>query len=159
MTVATETAEQDAVAPNAMALRRSAVSSGPSAESSVQTAFQMSLTVLSFLAFGGYVITMVAQNMRMSQRNGGVGMSAPLPLKTIVVNQNRRPAMSKPTDTLTAVSFGWRKRTLRFLWMFSFSTSLFVHFICCTLFSFLLSFITSRVRFPILSASHNMPHF
>jgi hypothetical protein len=115
MTMATETAEQNAAAPNAMALRRLAVSPGPSADSSVQTAFQMSLTILSFLAFGGYVITMVAQNMRTSHRNGGVGMTAPLPLKTVVVNQYKQPAVSRPTGTLTTVSFGRRKRSWRFL--------------------------------------------
>lgn len=112
---ATEAAEQDAAAPSAMALRRPAVSTaGPSADSSVQTAFQMSLTVLSFLAFGGYVITMVAQNMRKLQRNGGVGMTAPLPLKTVVINRNRRPAAARPTGTLATVSFGRRKRSRKF---------------------------------------------
>lgn len=99
-------------APNAMALQRRAdslqrVSSTTAvAGSSMQTAFQMSLTVLSFLAFGGYVISLVAQNMRKSQHNDG--MTAPQPLKTVVVNQNRRPL--RP---ITTVSYGRRKRNRR----------------------------------------------
>lgn len=109
--------EQDATAavPNAMALRRAAaIPAGPSTDSSVQTAFQMSLTVLSFLAFGGYVITMVAQNMRKPPRNDS-GMTAPLPLKAVVVNRNRRPSAPRPTGALATVSFGRRrKRSRRF---------------------------------------------
>lgn len=98
--------------PNAMALMPMPDSreSSSASSSSVQTAFQMSLTVLSFLAFGGYVISLVAQNMRKLQHNDG--MTAPKPLKSVLVNQNRRPIMRTPTT----VSFGRRKRSRRYIY-------------------------------------------
>lgn len=111
------TVEDKAVTvPNAMALQRRKDSTKSStataaAGSSMQTAFQMSLTVLSFLAFGGYVISLVTQNMRKPQRNPG--MTAPKPLKTVVVNQSRRP-LNRPA---TLVTFGRRrKRNPTFTW-------------------------------------------
>lgn len=105
--------EEDArtdVRPNAMALMpmTDARESPSTSSSSVQTAFQMSLTVLSFLAFGGYVISLVAQNMRKPHQNDG--MTAPKPLKSVVVNQNRRPILMR---TPTTVSFARRKRNPR----------------------------------------------
>lgn len=96
--------------PSAMALqRRRAGPSRAATSSSVQTAFQMSLTVLSFLAFGGYVISLVAQNARRPQHSDASLMTPPRPLKTVVVNQNRRPTQ-RPVSTATPVSFGRRKR-------------------------------------------------
>lgn len=100
-------------APNAMALLRrndlmkssEATAGVTAASSSMQTAFQMSLTVLSFLAFGGYVISLVTQNMRKPQRNPG--MTAPKPLKTVVINQNRRPLVNRPSNLVT---FGRRRK-------------------------------------------------
>lgn len=100
--------------PNAMALQSRADSpaQASSAGSSVQTAFQMSLTVLSFLAFGGYVISLVTQNMRKPPQPDG--MTVPQPLKTVVVNQQRRPLYHPISgSTMTSVSFGRRKRSRR----------------------------------------------
>ncbi|XP_027850923.1 uncharacterized protein LOC114130203 [Aphis gossypii] len=102
-------------APNAMALRRiTNVMHSSAADSSMQTAFQMSLTVLSFLAFGGYVISLVAQNMRRpTQLHDGV--TASHPLKAVVVNRKKRPGvLLRPSGPTTTVSFGRRKRSRRF---------------------------------------------
>lgn len=102
-------------APNAMALRRiTNVMHSSAAGSSMQTAFQMSLTVLSFLAFGGYVISLVAQNMRRPiQLHDGI--TASHPLKAVVVNRNKRPGvLLRPSGPTTTVSFGRRKRSRRF---------------------------------------------
>lgn len=106
-----------------MALRRRADAlretepAAMTAGSSMQTAFQISLTVLSFLAFGGYVVSLVAQNMRgrPPMQNAAAGVTAPQPLKTVVVNvQNRRrpglQMVQRPVSGTTAVSFGRRKR-------------------------------------------------
>ncbi|VVC40156.1 Hypothetical protein CINCED_3A011710 [Cinara cedri] len=98
--------------PIAMALqRRTDFVMGSLAGSSVRTAFQMSLTVLSFLAFGGYVIGLVTQNMRKPQQdgNGGSGLTAPQPLKTVIVNQNSR----RPWRPTTSVNFSRRKISRR----------------------------------------------
>lgn len=106
-----------ALRPNAMALRRRAdtpETKSTATGSSMQTAFQISLTVLSFLAFGGYVISLVTQNMRRPLQS--FGMTAPQPLKTVVVNQNRRPGlMQRPMTgtTMTSVSFGRSERSRR----------------------------------------------
>jgi len=103
-----------ALRPNAMALRRRAdalETKSTATGSSMQTAFQISLTVLSFLAFGGYVISLVAQNMRRPLQS--FGTTAPRPLKTVVVDQNRRPGLLQRPVTGTAVSFGRRERSLR----------------------------------------------
>ncbi|XP_022168958.1 uncharacterized protein LOC111032808 [Myzus persicae] len=110
---AAATAEEDA--PNAMALRRTAdVLHSSAAGSSMQTAFQMSLTVLSFLAFGGYLISLVAQNMRRTSQSLD-GATAPHPLKAVVVNRNKRPGLLlRPSGPTTTVSFGRRKRSRRF---------------------------------------------
>ncbi|XP_050423010.1 uncharacterized protein LOC126834854 [Adelges cooleyi] len=103
-----EPVEQSTRLPNALALRRTDFLES-TAGSSVQTAFQMSLTVLSFLAFGGYVISLIAQNMRKPTQLDG--MTAPQTLNKVVVNQNRRPF--RPSAT-TAVGFGRRKRSRRY---------------------------------------------
>ncbi|XP_026814503.1 uncharacterized protein LOC113554735 [Rhopalosiphum maidis] len=101
--------------PNAMALRRTTdVLHSSAAGSSMQTAFQMSLTVLSFLAFGGYVISLVAQNMRRPAQSHD-GVTASHPLKAVVVNRNKRPGLLlRPSGSTTTVSFGRRKRSRRF---------------------------------------------
>ncbi|XP_060863028.1 uncharacterized protein LOC132939716 [Metopolophium dirhodum] len=111
--VAAVTAEEDA--PNAMALRRTTdVLRSSAAGGSMQTAFQMSLTVLSFLAFGGYLISLVAQNMRKPSPSLD-GATAPHPLKAVVVNRNKRPGLLlRPSGPTTTVSFGRRKRSRRF---------------------------------------------
>jgi len=112
--VAATTAEEDA--PNAMALRRTTdvLRSSSAAGGSMQTAFQMSLTVLSFLAFGGYLISLVAQNMRKPSPSLA-GATAPHPLKAVVVNRNKRPGLLlRPSGPTTTVSFGRRKRSRRF---------------------------------------------
>jgi len=112
-TAATPTAEEDA--PNAMALRRTTdVLHSSVAGGSMQTAFQMSLTVLSFLAFGGYLISLVAQNMRKPSQSLH-GATAPHTLKAVVVNRNKWPGLLlRPSGPTTTVSFGRRKRSRRF---------------------------------------------
>lgn len=109
------TDEKDAVdarMPTAMALRRADFRDSATTGSSMQTAFQMSLTVLSFLAFGGYVISLVTQNMRRLQQPTADGTTVPQPLKMVVVNQqNRRPGLLRPTGGLTTVSYARRKRS------------------------------------------------
>jgi len=111
---AADTVEENA--PNAMALRRTTgvlQSSSSAAGSSMQTAFQMSLTVLSFLAFGGYLISLVTQNMRKSTQSLD-GATAPHPLKAVVVNRNKQPGLLiRPSGPTTTVSFGRRKRSRR----------------------------------------------
>ncbi|XP_025206364.1 uncharacterized protein LOC112602487 [Melanaphis sacchari] len=101
--------------PNAMALRRTTdVLHSSAAGGSMQTAFQMSLTVLSFLAFGGYVISMVAQNMRRPTQSLS-GVTASHPLKAVVVNRKKQQSLKLgPSGPMTTVSFGRRKRSRRF---------------------------------------------
>lgn len=112
--MAAATVEENA--PNAMALRRTTdvlQTSSSAAGSSMQTAFQMSLTVLSFLAFGGYLISLVAQNMRKSSQSLD-DATAPHPLKAVVVNRNKQPGLLiRPSGPTTTVSFGRRKRSRR----------------------------------------------
>lgn len=97
--------------PSALALqRRTDFAIGSLAGSSMRTAFQMSLTVLSFLAFGGYVIGLVAQNMRKPQQTGNGGnLTPPQPLKTVIINQSAR----RPWRPTTTVNFSRRKPTRR----------------------------------------------
>lgn len=102
-------------APNAMALRRTTdVLHSSAAGDSMQTAFQMSLTVLSFLAFGGYLISLVAQNMRKPSQSLD-GTTAPHPLKAVVVNRHKQPGLLlRPSGPTTTVSFGRSKRSRKF---------------------------------------------